>query len=138
MRYDEILPKVLQRIPELRQPYDAFLEEWGNEAPGPGVYNVMDTVWQPFIERATDEQLSRAFAFIEELCRSDDQEARFVATEYSWGQLGGTPLLEKARPFFGEFTRELVSKCEVEWLESRAKLLPSLWRRLASAWSRPA
>jgi hypothetical protein len=131
VRYDEIVPQLLERFPELRPEHERLVQEWFVHEP-PGVYNVMDTIWQPFIEGANDEQLSRAFAFVEELCQSEDQEARFVAAEYSWGQFGGTPLLEKIRPFLGQLTRELVSKCEAEWLESRAKRKPSLWRRLTS------
>ena len=129
MQYAEIVPQLLQRFPELRPDYEQLVREWFVDEP-PGVYNVMDTVWQPFVERASDEQLSRAFSFIEDLCRSDDREARFVAAEYSWGQFGGTPLLEKVRPFLGERTSELVAECEAEWLDARAKRQPSLWRRL--------
>ena len=134
MQYAEIVQQLLERLPEIRPDYEKVVREWFLDEP-PGVYNVMDTVWQPFIERASDDQLSRAFLFVEELCCSDDREARFVGAEYSWGQFGGTPLLERARPFFGERTRELVAKCEAEWLESRAKRKPSLWRRLASGCS---
>ena len=130
MRYDEIIPQLLDRLPELAEPYEALRREWGLDEP-PGVYNVMDAAWVDFIESAHDaEVLRRAFAFIEELCQSEDQEARYVAAEYSWGQLGATPLLKKARPYFGERTRQLVDRCEAEWLEARRKRESSWWRRL--------
>jgi hypothetical protein len=134
MRYDEIIPQLLDRFPELAEPYKALCGEWSLDEP-PGVYNVMDIAWQPLVESelwssANHEFLRRAFAFVEELCESADREARFVAAEISWGQLGATPLLDKARPYFGECTRELVAKCEAEWLETRQKRRSSWWRRL--------
>jgi hypothetical protein len=134
VRYDEIVQQLLERFPELRPAYDELVREWFVDEP-PGVYNVMDIVWQPFIERASEQELKRAFQFVEELCRSEDREARFVGAEVSWGQLGGTPLLDRARPFLGDSTRELVAKCEAEWLEARSKRKPSLWRRLTSGCS---
>lgn len=134
MRYDDIVPQLLERLPEFAGAYSELLEDWFPDEL-PGVYNVMDIIWEPRLEAELDssanpEFLERAFAFVEDLCQSDDEEARFVGIEVSWRQLGGTPLLDKARPYLGEHTSNLVAKCEAEWLESHQKSRPSWWRRL--------
>ena len=91
---------------------------------------MVDIVWQPLIQAqlesgANPDFLRRAFAFVEELCQSNDAEVRYVAAEVSWRQLGATPLLDRARPYFGECTQALVANCEAERLATHREREPS-------------
>lgn len=132
MRYDDILSQLPVLLPELEESILAVRTEWGAELPG--VYNVLDETWVSFIERTQDtEVLGRAFEFIERLCSSTDQKAREVGAEYSWGQLGGTPLLEKVRPHLRDRTRAFVDEQETSWRESRNHRENRWWRRMTSS-----
>lgn len=131
MRYDDILPQLPELLPELEESIAAVRTDWGAELPG--VYNVLDETWVSFIEGTEDpEVLGRAFELIERLCASTDQKAREVGAEYSWGQLGGTPLLQKVRPYLRDCTRAFVDEQEASWREARDRRASRWWRRMIS------
>lgn len=135
MRYDDILSQLPVLLPELEESISAVHQDWGSEVPG--VYNVLDEAWGSFIERTEDpEILGRAFEFIERLCASTDQKAREVGAEYYWGQLGGTPLLERVRPHLRDCTQAFSDKQEVAWQEAHDRRENRWWRRMVSRLSR--
>lgn len=79
--YDEIIPKTLQAMPEMRDAYEKEAAHWTEVKMGP--YNLFDIIVMPrVIDQLNgdghDDELRQAFNFFEELASHPNVEIRNV------------------------------------------------------------
>lgn len=107
VKYRCINAALVKAVPELQSRYEEEVEAWGEEM-GPHV--IYDDVLNPYLaqlldaptDRKADEQLRRAFGFLEELLAHPDPEFGDVARTTVAEDLGSNPaLLERARLYMG-------------------------------------
>lgn len=109
--YDEIIPRALSAIPEIKAAYEAESAKW---PPGEkfGPYNFFDIVLMPHIRQLLHSEghcleLQRAFNFFETLISHSEQELRDVVAVGVCEDLASDELaLQRACRFMGPKTKE--------------------------------
>ena len=118
--YDNVSDRLIEHIPELSEAYEAALEWWGNEKPGPHV--VYGDILNPYIDRllqsGDEPSLRRIFHFLEKLSRSEDQRVQEIVSVTVCEQLtNNKERLQEARRFMGSATLKLSDEIEKFWGE---------------------
>jgi hypothetical protein len=107
-KYFEMIPLLLERIPELRVQYGKELEWWGGEHPGPHVVygDLLNPLLVELLNRNGDEALlRRVFSLLEELSKSEEDGVKdVVGVTVIQYLLGERDLIEKARRYMGPET----------------------------------
>lgn len=77
INYDEIIPRTLEAMPEIKADYEREVAHWTEEKMGP--YNLFDIIVMPRVINQLngtghDDELLRAFNFFEELASNPNNE----------------------------------------------------------------
>src|SRR5437867_337012 len=112
MKYEEASRLLIEAIPELKSQYDAELEWWKDETPGPHI--IFGDVLLPFVTKLievgeSERLVRRIFAFIERMANSEDSRVRdLVGVSICEPLIDHRQILERARSFMGPKTRGIM------------------------------
>ena len=116
--YENVLEKLVEYVPEVKEAYEAELKWWGAERPGPHV--VYGDVLNPYIDRllqAGDQTaLRRVFSLLEVLSSSEDVRVQEVVAVTVCEHLGSDQQkLAQAKRFMGRATLKISDDVEKFW-----------------------
>lgn len=115
INYDDIIPKILEAIPEIRDEYEKEAAHWTDEKMGP--YNLFDIILMPRVigllnGTGHEEELRRVFNFFEELASHQNIEIRNVIGVGVCEELCcHEAALQKAVKFMGRRTK---AHCDIQ------------------------
>lgn len=115
INYDDIIPKILEAIPEIRDEYEKEAAHWTDEKMGP--YNLFDIILMPRVigllnGTGHEEELRRVFNFFEELASHQNIEIRNVIGVGVCEELCcHEAALQKAVKFMGSRTK---AHCDIQ------------------------
>jgi hypothetical protein len=125
LRYSEVVERLLQVFPQMREPYAAEARRWQPDRPPPHIVYV--DLFGPYLRRLVENMSDKdgdehrsllhiAFSLIEELSASTDFETRALAEtgvlEDLLGEAGG---VQRFALFMGPQTKKLARKVADRW-----------------------
>jgi len=121
LEYENLPARLAEEVPELRVPYEEYLQWWGGEEPGS--HNVYGDLLNPYLISllSTDvdpKTLVPVFRLMEDLAAHDDHRVREVAAYTVIERLFGEGLLGSAWPHMGEAMRSLALEVLTHYFRS--------------------
>lgn len=112
--YEDLVHRLLQAVPELRDRYEAERAWWGDGQPGP--HNIYAAVLAPYIRELveassaeSDDRAREIFGFLDELAGSTDPHVREVAVVSVLDHLlADVAVLGRARLLMGQHLRDAI------------------------------
>lgn len=119
LRYEQLIERLLEVVPDLRKAYDEELAWYGGEVPGPHIAfgDLLDPLILNLLRQGTDDDtLKRVFTLLEEMATSSDVRTQEVVAYTVLERLGDDrEILEKARCLMGPATLALPHEVEHFW-----------------------
>lgn len=120
--FENMGEELLNVVPHLRKQYVDELEWWGSEKPGPHI--IYGDLLTPYLINLLQggrhkDELSRVFAFLEDLAGHDDIKVQeVVAFSVIEGLLSHEALLQEAQRYMGPRLLQFVDEVREFWLGS--------------------
>jgi len=116
--YENAADKLVESLPELKESYQAELEWWGTDRPGPHI--IYGDILNPYIDRLLqaggETGLRRVFAFLEALSQNEDARVQELVAVTVCEYLGNAPKkLQMAKRFMGPATLKISEEVERFW-----------------------
>jgi hypothetical protein len=119
LEYENLIPALLERVPELSDGYDELVRQYGGEDPPVGAHIVFGILVTPLIMESLAQGvehgdfLTRLFQLLEEMAVARDDEVKNVVVVSVLERLGRDPTaLLAARALMGDATQSLADEVE--------------------------
>jgi hypothetical protein len=116
MKYETLSEDLIERLPALREEYEAELAWWGHERPGPHVIygDILNRYLQAKLRNQNDrEEIRRIFSLLEELASNPDGRVQDVLLATVLEALyDNADLFRKSKDHMGRQTLKLAELLE--------------------------